>query len=76
MHPRGDGSLRMHHTHHVIEAMLRISLVWTLVNAQFWSTQWSTRTMSHRSCSLSEEYEFLLSIGKVMGVGVFIPTYE
>ena len=46
--PRGDGSLRVHYTHHVIEAILRISLVWTLVNAQFWSTQWSTRTMSHR----------------------------
>jgi hypothetical protein len=77
VHPRGDGSLRKHHTHHVIEAMPRISLGYGHSSTSpFWSTQWSTRTMSHRSCSLSVEYEFPLSIGIGDGLGVFIPTYE
>jgi hypothetical protein len=31
-------------THHVIEAIHRISHVTVLVNALFWSTQWSTQT--------------------------------
>jgi hypothetical protein len=31
-------------THHVIEAICRISHVTVLVNALFWSTQWSTQT--------------------------------
>ena len=31
-------------THHVIEAILGISHVTVLVNALFWSTQWSTQT--------------------------------
>jgi len=72
----GGGSQHRHQPTAVILATLRISLGWTLVNAQFWSTHWSTRTMSYWSCWLSVEYEFPLSIGKVMGVDVFIPTYE
>ena len=37
-----------HHTHHVIEAVPRTSFGWTLVNSLKWSTQWYTRTISHR----------------------------
>ena len=33
-------------TRHLIEALLRISHVTELVNALFWSTQWSTQTES------------------------------
>jgi hypothetical protein len=35
-------------THHVTEAMLRISHATTLVNALFWSTQRSTQMSSHK----------------------------
>ena len=31
-------------THHLIEAIHRISHVMATVNALFWSTQWSTQT--------------------------------
>ena len=44
---RGDGSQYRHQLAATTKAILRISFTWTLVNAQFWSTQWSTQTFSH-----------------------------
>ena len=44
----GDGSQHRHQPTAVILATLRISFAWTLVNAQCWSTQWSTQMMSHQ----------------------------
>ena len=40
-------SLHKHQPITVIEANIRISLTWTLVNTLKWSTQWSTQTKSH-----------------------------
>ena len=47
----GDGSQCRHQPSAVAKAILRISFALTLVNALFWSTQWSTQTTSHRSLS-------------------------
>ena len=44
----GDGSQHRHQPTAVILAMLRISFALALVNAVFWSTQWSTQMMSHQ----------------------------
>ena len=44
----GDGSQYRHQPTAVIFAVLRISFALTIVNALFWSTQWSTQMMSHQ----------------------------
>ena len=48
---RSDGSQYRHQPTAVIFAVLRISFALTIVNAVFWSTQWSTQMMSHRYLS-------------------------
>ena len=48
MPAEGDGSQCRHQPSAVTKAILRISSTRTLVNALFWSTQWSTQTMSHQ----------------------------
>ena len=45
---RSDGSQYRHQPTAVIFAVLRISFALTIVNAVFWSTQWSTQMMSHQ----------------------------
>ena len=45
---RSDGSQYRHQPTAVILPSLRISFALTLVNALFWSNQWSTQMMSHQ----------------------------